>query len=383
VANVDANMRYYVFNRVGGAVVSTDPNSTWCISGTSAGWRFLNGDRAGSGTWVDPVGGSVPLTAGAVYHFLIDVDPTTETWTATVSTGTKRVSTAALGFRVNSTVDGEYLHFGAGNSSTAAAATYAFAVDELAITGVPPSSSGLAGLPETIAEFTGGSTAVADAYPGVVGSGWSDIWKTATGSATLAAAAVSTSPIATGAGYRLDVDVTTTASSASAAAAYRRFDGTSAGVDMAKKHRFSFDVRIDNMNTNSRYAVFNRLSGPAPSTDSATTWSIIGTSAGWKFMIGNLAGGGVWVDPANGVAPVTAGKVYHFVIDVDPVAGTWNGSIAYDTKLAVSPAVMGFRSSSAVDGTYLHFGAGNASAALSAVHAFSVDNVSIIATELP
>ncbi len=75
--------------------------------------------------------------AGRTYHFVINVNPAAKTWTGTVTDGTTSYTSPSLGFRANSTTDGEFIEFGASKTGTTTGNNFTFSVDSLLITNEP------------------------------------------------------------------------------------------------------------------------------------------------------------------------------------------------------------------------------------------------------
>jgi hypothetical protein len=235
-------------------------------------------------------------------------------------------------------------------------------------------TTGIAESTHAVAHFSGGNAAVIDGYPGAVGGGWLDTWKTLGNSASISATVSSASPFQPSSGNRLSTVVTSSAAGGGAAV-YRQFNGTSGGVDVAQSHSFFFDFRAETVPTGSRYAIFNRVGGGAAGTDSSDTWLIQASSAGWQLFDGNRNGGGSPVSTTLGA--LVAGRVYRFAVDVDPATRSWSAVIDDGINTYASP-VLGFRANSASDGTYLGFAAQNTGTAATASFSYSVDNIAIL-----
>jgi fibronectin type 3 domain-containing protein len=138
----DLNDRVVVFGDAQG-FHGTNTTNTWVVAAYGAAnagvaartWTFHNGDRAGGTTLVNT---GVPLVEGRVYHFVIDVDPVTKSFKASVSDGQSGAghtySSGTLGWRSNTTftsATAQFINFNARVSS--ANETAKFAVDSVAV----------------------------------------------------------------------------------------------------------------------------------------------------------------------------------------------------------------------------------------------------------
>jgi hypothetical protein len=122
----------------------TSADSAWMVTaygaeGTYAGadvvgeWSFFNGDRLGGDLdAARNVDTNVDIVTGGVYDFTIVVDPTTQSYDATVSDGTNTFTAMNLGWRTAGDQVGGVLCFGA--RSSANGEVRAFSLDELTVT---------------------------------------------------------------------------------------------------------------------------------------------------------------------------------------------------------------------------------------------------------
>jgi hypothetical protein len=118
------------------AATETNPNNTWQITAKPTG------DLAGNwgvhdGSTSDMVSTGIALTTGGVYDFTIVVDPTNQSYDATISDGTSTYDSTVLHpdgllWRSSATEIGGYLCFAARNSDLDD--TRAFSLDGLVIT---------------------------------------------------------------------------------------------------------------------------------------------------------------------------------------------------------------------------------------------------------
>ncbi|MBN8709358.1 MAG: hypothetical protein J0I10_08255 [Verrucomicrobia bacterium] len=73
-------------------------------TGTASGqtWAFYNGNRDGA-AWNgnNYVNTGISITTGTMYTFSVTLDPSTRSWTGTVSNGTSSYTSSALGFRTS------------------------------------------------------------------------------------------------------------------------------------------------------------------------------------------------------------------------------------------------------------------------------------------
>jgi hypothetical protein len=136
---VSPGMRYFLFSRLGNASSGTSSNDTWEILGyENLGWVFCNGNGQGSPSsqtsYVGVFSTITKLVAGRTYHFVITVNPATKSWTATVTDGITNYSSPTLGFRANSTTDGEFIEWGASKSdNTTTGNNFTFSLGSLEI----------------------------------------------------------------------------------------------------------------------------------------------------------------------------------------------------------------------------------------------------------
>lgn len=106
--NNDAIGGFVIFSgpTKGGGTGQTD---TWIIREGGSTWRWVNGQRTGNGIVLSS---NMSVVPGTTYHFTIDVDPTAQSWTATISDGTNTVKSDTLGFRTSSKDNSRFLGFG-------------------------------------------------------------------------------------------------------------------------------------------------------------------------------------------------------------------------------------------------------------------------------
>ncbi len=133
----NGNQNYKVFNRVGGTASGTDSNDTWVIhaiynSPSSTTWYVLDGNGAGGA--FSNINTGFEVVAGTVYSFIIDTDPANKSWGISITDGISTYTNENIGFRVNSTSDGNFLHFGA---SASPGSTIGFSLDSLSIASIP------------------------------------------------------------------------------------------------------------------------------------------------------------------------------------------------------------------------------------------------------
>lgn len=225
---------------------------------------------------------------------------------------------------------------------------------------------------DAVAGFNGGTTSVVDAYPGLVGNGWKEPWKVVTGSCTMTNTSTNSAPMEPHGDYYLSSNLTTTSASGSCGTVYRRVD--SAVIDMAKPHRFLFDVRINKVTSDMRYTICDQVGGANAGTGPADSWTISGINGRWQFWDGNA---NAYYNLATGVATITEGAVYHFIVDVDPASRSWQATLRTGTTVATT-AVLGFRSTSAIDGEYLLFNIMNSTGTNINNFSWDMDNISVL-----
>ncbi|HLA84135.1 MAG TPA: dockerin type I domain-containing protein [Thermoguttaceae bacterium] len=139
----DFDDRYLIFDAAS-SQSGVGPNCTWIVNayggeGTYAGadvvgqWSFYNGDRLGGDLSASlNVDTNIDITTGGVYDFTIVVDPTTQSYDATVSDGTNTFTATDLGWRTTATEVGGYLSFASRSSENGE--VRAFSLDEVLIT---------------------------------------------------------------------------------------------------------------------------------------------------------------------------------------------------------------------------------------------------------
>jgi len=360
-----------------GYAFSTGAANTFCILGNynsgSPTWYVLDGSRDGSGGTTSSTG--IALTQGTVYHFTVNVDPATRSWTVLVDNGSASYQSPSLGFRAAPSADGgNAVYFGASVRSTTGAVAYS--VDNVAV--APTGATAGSGFPtEIAANFTPGTlVSHVDGYTGTSGAGWLDGWSTHTSSSTFTNIVSAASPLRSGGNYlAATLNVTGTATSASGAIG-RKFD--TRAVNDTLPYSVAFDIRLDSAmaNGSDKLLAFGDVSTSYVfSTGSGNTFCIQGIYNGgspvWTLLNGSRDGsGGSTVN--TGVA-LTQGAVYRFLVNVDPPSRSWTVSID-DGSSTYQSGALGYRAASSSEGgNTLYFGAAvrNTTAHLS----YSLDHV--------
>lgn len=274
--------------------------------------------------------------------------------------------------------------------------------------------TGLSGLhAETVANFDGGTSAVPDAYLGVVGDGWNSPWaeniRSDSPNTTTNNTVPSTgSPVVDGGNF-LSVEVIPGASDTEGSryGVGRDFSG---GVDQTQPYRIEFTYRIDEdldstettfADYHDRYSIAEGTSAYNDTTAS-NSWSIFGMGGTgahshegcvkqWAFYDGDNNGSFDGDNPnkmiSTGIA-LTTGGVYQFTIDVYPNEDIslcyWNATVNDGTNSFTSTN-MGFRTDDGV-GSYLNFLTKKSKATAvegEDVRQFSVDGIRISAVPEP
>lgn len=127
----------YTFFDATAAQPSTGSNCTWTIVGTSSGWQWINGDRAGGQTTVSS---GVSVISGDTYLFTVTANASTGMWTGSVqdlTAGGQTITSSTLGFRSSASTLGGYLTFGVSDGNPSTAGTYGFSVDSISIVPEP------------------------------------------------------------------------------------------------------------------------------------------------------------------------------------------------------------------------------------------------------
>ncbi len=156
----DANLsdRYQIWDNTTGNQSATAANNTWAIASYGAGsaagplgtvsgnWGFLSGSTSSNAfnaqTFVDT---GINVQAGKVYSFEITTDPTSKSWSATISDGVNTFTSGTLLWR-NQTVSqaGGNLFWGTQKSAISVGNTMTYSLDNVRIAFVPePSSFGI------------------------------------------------------------------------------------------------------------------------------------------------------------------------------------------------------------------------------------------------
>ncbi|MBN2217000.1 MAG: BNR-4 repeat-containing protein [Pirellulales bacterium] len=248
---------------------------------------------------------------------------------------------------------------------------------------------------DVVARFDGGnSTGVVDAYPGTAGDGWMGAWQAPASRALLSAQVLASSPLATGTGNYLDVsidmDSDVTDSNNGQGCVARNYGDYYGEFSAALPHTIQFQIRIDeNLGTGTtftsnldRYYFFDYPSARS-GTAAACSWAVFAFGADygtakakkWSFYNG-LQDSGDFSEYqlVNTGMSVVAGTTYDFTITVDPANRLYAASVSNGSTTA-SVAGLGFRTSTAAVGQFLHFGGkGNQPAD---VRAFSLDSIQI------
>lgn len=122
------------------------PEASWFVAAYGANnngaignrWAFYNGNGNGGGTFLDT---GLTITAGSVYHFTIDIDPSTSTWNATVADETASFTTpTSLGFRFPQGAGDPAIHLAVGMSD--GPETRGLSIDSLRIAPIPEPGTG-------------------------------------------------------------------------------------------------------------------------------------------------------------------------------------------------------------------------------------------------
>jgi hypothetical protein len=222
----DTNSNYAAFGSVVENSSGLDANTTWGISATYSGgnaqWRYYNG----SGTLVNT---GVPFTMGSVYRFVVNVIPSTSTYSFSITSGTTTFnSPAGLGFRNSGTATKRVFFSTRDDKDHTGPMT--FSVDNLSYQlsgGTPTPPVG------PVANFAdGASTSLPDGYPGAAGSRWMTSWAENSGSSaniSFASAVASSSPLSGGGNY-LQLSVSNASTTADYGGAIARSFDTLTGV---------------------------------------------------------------------------------------------------------------------------------------------------------
>jgi len=415
--------RYQLFDAPDPAQGTVGPNCSWtivCYGGAAtwldaskrAHWVVFNGDNNDTAASDDRnLDTGITVTQNSVYDFHIDVDAVSKTWDVTISSGGSLLydSTAThpdgLGWRTSAATVGGIPHFSSYGNDTADVRLYS--LDSVKITGVGMGPPG--GMSLVAARFTGGGsdaapvTDVVDAYVGMPGDGWATAWEKATLRADATVAVSTASPVKSGGEYLSVSAVGTTEATMGRAVVARDYKTTDApGIDWSAEHTIKFTVRIDETTIgdpefdtftafDDRYLMFD-ASGLQSGPSEAATWMITayaaeGDYAGaevvgqWSFYDGQRDDGAM-----NGAlnvdtdVDIVAGGVYDFTIVVDPETRSYNATVS-DGVHSFTANDLGWRTSAADVGGYLHFGTRQSDEI--DVRAFSLDDLVITTAGVP
>lgn len=130
------------------SVTNTNANTTWSVGVVGANngtglsplyWYFYDRDGSDSFNGANLYFTSVPLQQGVVYSFVIDVDPMTASYSASITSSVGSDSATNLGFR-NGTAGSAGDYFVVGGNVNSMDETFGFSFDNLVIVPEPSSS---------------------------------------------------------------------------------------------------------------------------------------------------------------------------------------------------------------------------------------------------
>lgn len=105
-------------------------------------WSFYNGNQDSGGfnanLWVSS---TMAVTEGTTYNFLINVNPTARTYSATINDGTTSVNSGTMGFRTSAFDGGSFVQFNMRNDI--ASDTSIISLDNLAVVPEPSTFASL------------------------------------------------------------------------------------------------------------------------------------------------------------------------------------------------------------------------------------------------
>lgn len=238
----------------------------------------------------------------------------------------------------------------------------------------------------------------ADSFRGAAAGGWQSAWTLGTpfGTATSQTQVTNATPLDSGGNY-LQVDFTSGAGPAGHVVR-RQYSSNvgSGGIDITQDHTISFQFRLDSPAANRSTTTvgdvirfFDNIDNSS-SSGTATSWSIMSSSATFggrlAFVAGNGAGAGGITTIDTGIAVVND-AVYTVSVTVHPVAGpfdlannfpTWDATIS-DGVTTFTQTGMRFRNNAVTTGRVLQF-SGEVNTAGERL-AFSIDNVSVVVPE--
>jgi len=390
---------------------STASSLPWLIAGYAddGSWVVYDGNYDTTATEIDT---GIGLQQGVVYDFQIGIRASARTWDVRIENDTTHVvynsldlNPDGLGFKGNWTTVGGTLNFNARTNSTADQRQ--FSIDGLSITGMDLGPYG--GMSLVAARFTGGGsdtapvTDVVDAYVGMPGGGWATPWEKATLRADATVAVSTASPVKSGGEYLSVSAVGTTEATMGRAVVARNYKTTAdPGIDWSAEHTIKFTVRIDETTIgdpefdtftafDDRYLMYDApdlQSGPsATCTWMITAYAAEGDYAGtdvvgqWCFYDGLRDDGdmdGVLNIDTN--VDIVAGGVYDFTIVVDPETRSYDATVS-DGVHSFTATDLGWRTSAADVGGYLHFGTRQSDEI--DVRAFSLDGLVITTAGVP
>lgn len=105
----DDQIRYFIFDNDIRAA-GPGPSATWQIESRAGYWCLVAGQSGGLPEAV--IDTEMPLIAGTVYTFSLEIDPVLRLWGVTISDGIRTVTRRNLAFRTATPTPERWIHFG-------------------------------------------------------------------------------------------------------------------------------------------------------------------------------------------------------------------------------------------------------------------------------
>ncbi|HSI86465.1 MAG: hypothetical protein ACAI35_17395, partial [Candidatus Methylacidiphilales bacterium] len=236
------------------------------------------------------------------------------------------------------------------------------------------STAGLLAAPATPVQtsFDGGeSTTEVDGFPGKPGEGWASPWMLTPAGTPAKVTVTSASPLGDKTGPYLNVEFKAHTAGQTAMAVSREVDINVADVSKPYKISFSYRPDVAMEGPNDMWFMAGSSVGGSPGTGPRCTWMIRGSKTVWYLGNGDRKGGATWERSEMTCVP---GKVYHFVVLVDPGTESWKVEVKTD-EARIESATLGFRESRQDGGKFLYFGVATGETEVNA--GFSFDSLSV------
>jgi hypothetical protein len=127
----DDQIRYFLFDNDIRAA-GPGPSATWQIESRAGYWCLIGGQSGGLPETV--IDTELPLIAGTVYTFSLEIDPVLRLWGVTLSDGIRTVTRQNLAFRTATPTAERWIHFGANElAKPALGITATYSIDSISL----------------------------------------------------------------------------------------------------------------------------------------------------------------------------------------------------------------------------------------------------------